>query len=64
MKICKCGEEMTIAEVAVRGAFSLIKTKKNTFDILPTKSEILTYVCPKCGKIEFFAENPEIFNKD
>ena len=46
------------------GAFILEqKTKKRNFFSSKTSS-VSVYVCAKCGRIEFIAEKPELFEND
>lgn len=60
--ICvKCNAEMKKARlVSYGGSYVAIeKEHKKLFDA--NESSIASYVCPKCGYIEYYAEIPEIF---
>lgn len=60
-KCTKCDIEMNKASLIGSGVDVLVAKIKKGFN---TKvSCIDTYVCPKCGYIELFAEKPEIFDK-
>lgn len=55
-----CKVEMKKAFINTGNAFVLQELKKG---FGAKVSSIDAYVCPKCGHIEFVAENPEIFDK-
>ena len=61
MKCEKCGTEMVLAEMIGEGfpSFMFVRTKKKGFFETEKKSAVKCFVCPDCGKIELYAEDPK-----
>ena len=65
MKCTKCDTEMFHANLTGNGIYSLILTSKKKSIWESDKScNALCYVCPKCGYIELYAENPQKLKRD
>ena len=65
MRCSKCDTEMFQANLTGNTLFPLLLTnkKKGVFES-EKRSAVLCYVCPKCGYIELYAENPEKLKLD
>lgn len=59
MKCNKCEAEMFTAKLTGNTLYPLVLTNKKK-GILETEKrcDVLCYVCPDCGYIELYAENP------
>jgi rubrerythrin len=60
-KCMKCNAGMKKALLSANGGYVLAEEIKKGFN--RNVSTVDTYVCPKCGYIEMYAEKPEIFDK-
>lgn len=59
---CKsCNVEIKNASLSANGGYVLLEEDKKGFGA--KVCNVNTYVCPKCGHIELFAEKPEMFDK-
>lgn len=60
----KCGITMTEGELDHAGPFRVYK-KENKKSLLGPNSNAITdikpYICPKCGLVQFYVENPQKF---
>ena len=65
MRCSKCDIEMFSAKLTGNTLYPLILTNKKK-GILETekRSDVLCYVCPDCGYIELYAENPKKLRLD
>ena len=60
MKCSKCSEEMFHAQLTGNTLYPVLLTnKKKGFMESEKRSAVLCYVCPKCGYIELYAEEPK-----
>lgn len=60
MKCNKCDTEMISANLTGNGLYPvLLKNKKNGVFEPERRSAVMCYVCPQCGYIELYAENPK-----
>ena len=59
MKCQKCNTDMINSLITGNSLYSLILTnkKKGLFES-EKRSDVLCYVCPKCGYIELYAKEP------
>lgn len=65
MRCSKCDTEMFNAKLTANNLYPVILTdKENGIFKLHKKSDVLCCVCPKCGYIELYAENPEELKAD
>lgn len=55
----KCG--VSLVEAHIGGA---IKVTKAPAKVLGAVSDLLAYVCPRCGFTEWYAARPEVFKQD
>lgn len=55
----KCGTEMKRARVTIYGGISIQNASAKPH--YGGDSNVLSYCCPNCGFIEYYAEKPEIF---
>ncbi len=57
----KCDEEMFTATISTQIPSSipvmLVNRKERSFN--SAKTELLCYVCPKCGRVELYAKDPK-----
>ncbi len=60
MKCNKCDTEMVHANLTGNALYPILLTnkKKGAFES-ERRSAVLCYVCPQCGYIELYAENPK-----
>ncbi len=60
MKCNKCDTEMFHANLTGNGLYPALLTnkKKGVFES-EKRSAVLCYVCPQCGYIELYAEDPK-----
>ena len=65
MKCSKCDAEMFRATLTGNGVYPALLTnkKKGAFEH-EKRSAVLCYVCPQCGYIELYAENPQELKLD
>ena len=65
MKCNKCDTEMLRAYLTGNGLYPVLLTnkKKGVFET-ERRSAVLSYVCPQCGHIELYAENPQKLKLD
>ena len=60
MKCSKCEAEMFKSTLVGYALCPLIVTNKKKGILEPEKrTNVLCYVCPQCGRIELYAENPK-----
>ena len=60
MRCTKCDTEMFNAKLTGNTLYPLILTNKKKGMFEPEKRcNVLCYVCPECGYIELYAENPK-----
>ncbi len=60
MKCSKCDAEMFQAKLMANTVYPLILSNKKKGILEPEKRcGVLCYVCPDCGYIELYAENPK-----
>ena len=65
MKCSKCDAEMIRATLTGNGLHPvLLKNKKNGVFEPEKRSSVLCYVCPLCGYMELYAENPKELKLD
>ena len=65
MRCSKCDTEMLNAKLTGNTLYPLILTNKKKGMLEPEKRcNSLCYVCPKCGYIELYAENPTALKID
>lgn len=65
MKCNKCDTEMFRATFTGNGIYpaSLTNKKRSVFEP-DLRSAVICYVCPQCGHIELYAENPKGIKPD
>ncbi|MFJ7755833.1 hypothetical protein ACQKGI_21585 [Peribacillus muralis] len=63
METCsKCGNELTRAYISgIQGKLQINKEPRGFFSDGPIYSEVSPYVCSKCGYIEFYVDQPDLF---
>ena len=60
MKCNKCDKEMFLARLTGNNLYPVfLKNKKKGLLEPEMCCDVLCYVCPDCGKIELYAENPK-----
>lgn len=66
MKCIKCGEEMFRAQLTDGASLCPVRltNKKKGFLEPEKRSAVLCYVCPKCGYLELYAEEPQKLKLD
>jgi len=65
MKCNKCDTEMFRANLTGNGLYPVLLTNKKKGVFEPERrSAVLCYVCPQCGHIELYAENPKELKLD
>lgn len=65
MKCLKCESEMKKVKLIgdMSGIPTYLSSKEKGLFNSEVRSAIETYVCPKCGYLEFKAETPSVFDK-
>lgn len=63
MKTCiKCNNELTEAYISgIQGEFEINKKPRGFLKDSPIYSKVSSYVCSKCGYLEFYVDQPEKF---
>ena len=63
MKTCiKCNNELTKVYISgIQGNFEINKEPRGFFKDSSIYSKVSSYVCSKCGYLEFYVDQPEKF---